>query len=223
MQKLCEFFGIERGVTALIGGGGKTSTMLALAEELRKSGSVIVCTSTHILRPERLPYRVRIEAPLKRGEVVSTGTPDGRKLTAPAQSFETLCALADYVLVEADGARQLPLKAHAPHEPVIPACANKVLAVVGIDGLCQPIGSVCHRPERYAALVHASTDTPVTAEMIRDVVMTYPRVDGVVINKADDAALLDAAKALAGLFSVPVAVTAWQSKDPILFYRRNEQ
>ena len=223
MQKLCEFFGIERGVTALIGGGGKTSTMLALAEELREKGSVIVCTSTHILRPERLPYRERIETPLPCGEVVTTGTPDGNKLTAPAQSFEALCTLADYVLVEADGSRQLPLKAHAPHEPVIPACANKVLAVVGIDGLGQPIRSVCHRPERYAALVHASTNTPVTTEWIRDVVMTYPRVDGVVINKADDEARLDAAKALAGLFSVPVAVTAWHAPNPIQLYRRNEQ
>jgi probable selenium-dependent hydroxylase accessory protein YqeC len=220
MQKLCEFFDIRPGVTALIGGGGKTSTMYALAEELREMGSVIVCTSTHILRPERLPYRVRIEAPLKRGEVVSTGTPDGRKLTAPAQSFETLCALADYVLVEADGSRQLPLKAHASHEPVIPSETTAVLVVIGIDGLGKPIKNVAHRPELFAGICGASVDDIVTEEMVHTVLSTYPRFDGVVINKADDERQLAKAESLAKQFSVPVAITAWQTEHPIKAYRR---
>lgn len=34
--------GVERGVTALIGGGGKTTLMCTLAEELRRRGTVVV-------------------------------------------------------------------------------------------------------------------------------------------------------------------------------------
>ena len=139
MQSLCSFFGIKKGVTALIGGGGKTSTMYYLAEELREKGSVIVCTSTHILRPPQIPYRPRLSEHLKPGDVVSTGTIDGVKLSAPEQPFSELVRLADYVLVEADGSRQLPLKAHAPHEPVIPPEANTVLVLIGVDGLGKPI------------------------------------------------------------------------------------
>ena len=221
MREFCAFFGIRKGVTALIGGGGKTSTLYALAEHLKTQGPVIVCTSTHILCPPQYPYRAHIDAPLAFGEVVSTGTFDGRKLSMPEQSFSELSALADYVLVEADGSRQLPLKAHAAHEPVIPEQANTVLVLIGIDGLHRPIQEVAHRPELYASICGCSVDTIVTPEMIAAVVSTYPRCDGVVINKADDEARIADALKLAALFSCPVAVTAWQTAHPIQAYRRN--
>ena len=221
MQTFCAFFGIGKGLTALIGGGGKTSTMYALADYLKTRGSVIVCTSTHILCPPQYPYAARIHTSLGTGQIISTGIRDGQKLTAPTQSFEELKSLADYVLVEADGSRQLPLKAHAPHEPVIPQHAEKVLALIGIDGLGKPICEAAHRPERYAALCHTDVDAIVTPGMIRTVLTTYPRVDGVVINKADNESRLQAAIALAELFPFPVAVTAWQTEHPIKAYRRN--
>ena len=44
---------IGRGVTALIGGGGKTTLMYTLAEELKGRGKVIICTSTKIRQPEQ--------------------------------------------------------------------------------------------------------------------------------------------------------------------------
>ena len=47
------------------------------------------------------------------------------KFSAPELTFRTLCALADYVIVEADGSKRLPLKAHAAHEPVIPPEVNQ--------------------------------------------------------------------------------------------------
>ena len=222
MQKLCDFFHIEHGITALIGGGGKTSTMYALAEELREKGSVIVCTSTHILRPQQYPFLPILSEKLSFGTVVSTGRIDGGKLTMPEQTFAELMQFADYVLVEADGSRQLPLKAHALHEPVIPEEANKVLVVIGIDGLDRPIEKAAHRPQLYAEIVHADVKDTVSPQMIRDVVRTYPRCDGIIINKADDDEQIAKAEALAELFSVPVAITAWHSGKPIKSFRRNE-
>ncbi len=221
MREFCSFFGIRKGITALIGGGGKTSTMYALADYLRMQGSVIVCTSTHIQKPPQYPYCPRIEKPLQSGEVYATGMLNGQKLSCPEQSFCELKELADYVIVEADGSRQLPLKAHASHEPVIPPEADRVLAIIGIDGLDRKISEAAHRPERYAAICGADPDAIVTAQMIHDVVSTYPRFDGIVINKADDADRIAKAEALAALFDVPVAITAWQTEHPIKCYRRN--
>ena len=222
MQKLYEFFDIKPGITALIGGGGKTSAIYTLAEELREKGSVIVCTSTHILCPPQYPFLHCIFEKLSFGEVISTGSIDGQKLSMPNQPFSELMQYADYVLVEADGSRQLPLKAHASHEPVIPKEADKVFVVIGIDGLEKPIREVAHRPELYASIVHASKNDIVTAEMIRDVVFTYPRCDGIVINKADEPESLEKALRLAALFDVPVAITALQTSDPIKSYRRRK-
>ena len=39
---------VGRGVTAIIGGGGKTTLMETLAGELSKKGKVIITTTTHI-------------------------------------------------------------------------------------------------------------------------------------------------------------------------------
>lgn len=220
VQRISDFFTIRPGITALIGGGGKTSTMYALAEELRENGSVIVCTSTHIVRPPQYPYLPRLLRPLNRGEIVSTGTMDGLKLSLPEQPFSDLIRFADYVLVEADGSRQLPLKAHASHEPVIPSETETVLTLIGIDGLGKPIREAAHRPTLYAELCGASVEDIVTEDMIRTVVSTYPRCDGVIINKADNEDRLSKAESLAKQFSVPVAITAWQTEHPIKAYRR---
>ena len=80
------------------------------------------------------------------------GGTEAGKLAAPSLPFPVLASLADYVLAEADGARGLPLKAHAPWEPVIPENASRVVLVLGLDGIGRPIREVCHRPERYAVL-----------------------------------------------------------------------
>ena len=43
----------ERGVFALIGGGGKTSSMYRLAQEYSGEGKTVLCTTTtHIMAPQ---------------------------------------------------------------------------------------------------------------------------------------------------------------------------
>ena len=46
MKRLCDLLVIVPGVTAIIGGGGKTTLMMTLAKELSERGRVIVTTST---------------------------------------------------------------------------------------------------------------------------------------------------------------------------------
>ena len=54
MEQLRELLGVGRGVTAVMGSGGKTSLLYQLAEELRPCGTVLLATTTHIMRPP--PY-----------------------------------------------------------------------------------------------------------------------------------------------------------------------
>lgn len=128
-----------KGITAVIGSGGKTTLLRILAEEL--SGTVILTTSTHILPFAGIPLLVtddieQVRRALALHRVICMGTPaaDG-KLTAPALPFSVLADAADYVIVEADGSKRLPLKAHASHEPVIPENTRKTVCVVGASGL----------------------------------------------------------------------------------------
>ena len=123
-MSLSRILGLKPGVSAVIGSGGKTTTLRVLGEE--QTGRVVLCTTTHIRPFEGLPLytgdsEAEVRALLERECLVCVGQrgPEG-KLVVPRLSIQSLAQMADYVLVEADGSRQLPIKAHAPHEPVIP-------------------------------------------------------------------------------------------------------
>ena len=202
---------VKKGVTAIIGSGGKTSLMLRLCREL--PGTVILCTSTHIFPAEGLPLVTgRVEAlPF---EKFCLGTPaENGKLTAPEQSFEDLAKRADYVLVEADGAKGLPLKAHLDYEPVIPTCANLVLQVVGLSGLGRPIGQVAHRPERFAELCGASLKEPAIPERIAKVLNTENLGDMYVLNQADDLEEQKWGRTLGALLKKPFILTCLKDEN----------
>jgi len=206
-KKLYELLEIRPGVTAIIGSGGKTSLMLQLCREL--PGRVIVCTSTRIYPPQDLPLAEHVSELLP-GEKCCVGTPaEQGKLAMPRQSFAELAALADYVLVEADGSKGLPLKAHLEHEPVIPGCANQTVQVLGLSGLGKPIREAAHRAERYAALCGKAVTEPVTAEMAAEVLLAENFHDRVVLNQSDAAD----GSALAALLSCPVICASLKNKS----------
>ena len=149
-------------LVALVGAGGKTSTLYALAKEGVEAGRrVVVTTTTHMMPHPGLPLTDHMEelpALLERHPAVTLGQflrPD--KLSEAGQPEECL-RWADLVLVEADGARLRPLKAPADHEPVIPHGAAAVIAAAGLDCLGRSIGGICHRPERVRALLGVGED-----------------------------------------------------------------
>ena len=202
-----------RGVIALVGGGGKTTLMLRLARELAQSGArVIVTTTTHIFPPEGIPqgnpanaeevaHALLLEPLLCLGKPAADG-----KLSAPDLSMNLLSRLADYVLVEADGAKRLPLKAPAAHEPVIPQEARMVVAVAGLDGAGKPIREAAFRPAMYAALCGKDERETVTE---RDIARVLAHEQGqrkgvpkgarfvVLLNKADDEPMREIARTVA--------------------------
>lgn len=201
---------IGRGVTALIGGGGKTTLMLTLARELSKKGSVIITTSTKIRPPKEYETlldpteeEVREKLAEKRVLCVASDGPDG-KLTAPKMGFEVLANLADYVIVEADGARMLPLKAHAPHEPALPENTQRTVMVVGVDGFGKRIADTCHRSELYAAVAGVDVESIVTPQIEASVLKKEGAFDRVYINKVENEEQFKTANELASLLDCSI-------------------
>ena len=95
----------EHAVISVVGAGGKTSLIFAWARELADAGkSVVITTTTHMYRPERMEEgNIRI--------VVSDDPERPDKVTAPtAEILDSLKETADVVLIEADGSRRMPLK-----------------------------------------------------------------------------------------------------------------
>ena len=215
--ELSRLLSVERGITALIGSGGKTTAMYLLAEELSRRGTVICTTSTHILVPSHLhtlvdPTPEDLSSALAENSVVCTGSAAAEgKLTTPTLSWAILATLADYVLVEADGAHRLPCKAHLPHEPVIPPETTQTILLVGASGLEKPIQEAAHRPEVFCRLSGRKPGDPITPAALAAVIKAEALGDKVLVNQADGPEEMTQAKMLADLLPVPVfAGSLWK-------------
>lgn len=219
-MKLEQALEIRRGITAVIGGGGKTTLLRALGEELAGAGhTVLLCTTTKIYP---FPGLVNLSAPseqelrrtLHSARLVAAGTPipGTDKRCALGLSMDRLAALADFVLVEADGSAGRPMKAHAPHEPVVPAQAGQTILVVGASGFGCPIAQAAHRPERYAELAGVSPYAFVSPETEAAVLRAEGLHDKIYINQVDTEERSSAARNLKKLLSCPVVAGALQQE-----------
>ncbi|WP_298034744.1 selenium cofactor biosynthesis protein YqeC [uncultured Dysosmobacter sp.] len=206
---LAELLEIRPGVTAVIGGGGKTTLLRTLGSELSSGHSVLLCTTTKIFPFPDLPC-ARTEAELEvlrrdhRLLCAGTPVPGTGKLTAPLSSMAKLADVFDYVLVEADGSAQRPIKAHALHEPVIPRETAQTILVVGASGFGQPIAQAAHRPERYAQIVGLPQEASVTPETEAAVLIAEALHDKIYVNQVEAEQDRRNAAALAGLLACPV-------------------
>ena len=197
-MELAPLLGIQKGVTAIIGSGGKTTLLRTLADEL--PGRVLLCTSTHFQGYADLPTVLdptesALQEALEKSRIVcAAGRSPIGKLVDCGIAYEVLASLADYVLVEADGSRQLPLKAHAAHEPVVPPCSRQVICVVGMSGLHRPVREAVHRPELFCPLAGCNPEDEVTAELVARGLLREGLADTVFLNQAEsDSVLQDAA------------------------------
>jgi len=173
MVSLRQGLGLDRkGVISLVGAGGKTSLMFRLARELSASGeTVLTTTTTKILRPatDQSQYLVISDSPveiLERAENIfqhsahvsaaaNILSPHDKLIGFPPEAIETLwdSNLFQWIIVEADGAARRPLKAPAPHEPVIPGCTHWVIGVLGLSVLGKPLDErTTFRPERVSSI-----------------------------------------------------------------------
>ena len=220
-MELAKLLDMHPGVTAVIGGGGKTTLLRTLGEELAEESRVLLCTTTKIFPFHDLPCAMTAEElnSLRRElRLMCAGTPvpGTEKLTAPPVPMAELAAWFDYVLVEADGSAQRPFKAHASHEPVIPAEASQVICVVGASGFGKPIREATHRPELYAQLAGVSVEDPVAPETEAAVLQAEGLHHRIYVNQVETRQDLAAAEALAALLDCPVLAGSLHRKEYVV-------
>lgn len=215
-------------IVSIVGGGGKTSALFALARAFaRLRLRVLVTTTTKIMDPwtrsaregrgfgelilNENPHGARegwsippedappepssgkvrgargaaetrisdaeghgegalLEAALRGAgkSVVFAGARRGEKLVGVEPALvERIAPLFDAVVVEADGAKGLPIKAPADHEPAIVPGSVLVVAIIGLDALGKPLDDrIAHRCERLAAVSGCAIGSPLGAEHV---------------------------------------------------------
>ncbi len=165
----------RRELVSIVGAGGKSTLLFALGRELGAAGARVILTTTTRVGDDQPAEPIcwsadpaTVEAALGMGNpvFVATGRIPG-KITGPSPAEVDLLfarTSADDVLVEADGAAGMAIKAPADHEPVIPRASTTVVVVASIAAVGRPISAVAHRPERVAALIGAHPDDLLTLE-----------------------------------------------------------
>ena len=145
---------------AILGGGGKTSLLDRLGVELATCFPRVLLTAlTRSARYSKhtvfflqdvvlakLPQLFSQNNPLY---IMSDIAGPAKLAGIAAADLKRLRGFANCTVFECDGARNLPLKAHLPHDPVVPDFATLTVILVGADavGTRLPDGRV-HRPDK---------------------------------------------------------------------------
>jgi probable selenium-dependent hydroxylase accessory protein YqeC len=180
--KLYLALGISSGdVVAFAGAGGKSSAIVATADELAQAGmTVLAAPTTKMLVKEAQkigPLVTSEDAAELRAKVQEALSGDTSTVVAgsgllsknrvggvdPAW-ISSLASLVDVVLIEADGARHRPIKGTADHEPALPDAATLVVPVANIAALGAPVDEEhVHRPELFSKLTGVGPGQSITA------------------------------------------------------------
>ena len=194
---------MENGqVISIVGGGGKTTTLFGLAEELKSLGKkVMISTTTAIFEPNSDQYDDYFLEDLgdfhpEEGTITIYGekVKKGKLREAVPEKIESIIEreLFDFILIEADGARGLPIKAPADHEPVIVKSTSKTIGVIGLDSLGEKIEDISHRPEILTEITKTRLTDLVDENLIVELVLsdkglfkTIEEGRVVLLNKAD--------------------------------------
>jgi probable selenium-dependent hydroxylase accessory protein YqeC len=155
-ESLLQCFDIDSTIrsVALVGAGGKSSLMYALAGEMvAHHEKVVTTTTTKIFPPksDESPWLILLEddpelisLPTHLSEwahvtVAQSLDHSSRKLQGVSADIIRRCLdVADRVLIEADGAAGRPIKAPERWEPAIPDFVDLVIPVIGLDSIGKP-------------------------------------------------------------------------------------
>lgn len=176
-------------VISIVGSGGKTTLMYCLARELAEQGKrVITTTTTKIFPPhpsesshliisdnERVLINRTRELFKKEKLVTLAKNFVGTKLEGlPHDMIDKIREQeSGYIILnEADGARQLSLKAPNETEPVIPSSTTWILPVVGLDGIGKRnTEEYVFRPDYFSRLTGIKEGSMITPESVSRVIL----------------------------------------------------
>ena len=172
-MKLYEVLGIDlnkASVISVVGGGGKTTTIIKLGEELKDRGKkVLITTSTAIFIPDESMYDNLFIKDIPKNFTPELGTityygeeiNDIKLRTLNLEFIEEIIDrdIFDYILIEADGSKGLPIKAPGLHEPVISKLTRLTIGLIGLDSLNTEINNInVHRSELFKKLIIEDKD-----------------------------------------------------------------
>lgn len=202
-------------VITVVGAGGKTSTIFELGNELSNlNKKTIITTTTHMKLDKDFllideDFNIEnLKKILQKNNLIKIGKKesDYKVKSLDEDTLKRCIDISDFLLIEGDGSKRLPLKAPKDNEPVIIQETDLVIGLIGFDSLDKKIEETCHRPELVSKLLHKNIKENIN---IFDLVEIIKNKNGlkknvnckykVIINKVDKLEYLDKCKKIAQL------------------------
>lgn len=215
MKTLTELFDIKKGdIVSIAGTGGKTSLLFKLGNELRKTSSVLITTSTKIYMPSKRDYdfMYTMEEYMNDKKMNHKGTTvisseyikeENKLIGIKDEDLEKVMEDFDVVLIEADGSKMLPLKAWKDYEPPILKSTTKSIGVFPVDMIGEKISrDKIYNYEDFIKLADGMSivDNEIVGKICSDKNGIFKNSRGnlyLYINRADDSKQLQKAFDLA--------------------------
>ena len=234
---------------AVVGAGGKTSTIWRLTESFTQN--VVITTTTHLGldQIEKANQKYFVTSIVDLEQIDWGNLPHMVSITGPAIDGHRLDGLSSEninflyersiehqfsILIEADGSRMLPLKAPALHEPVIPEWVDAVIVLAGMSALGKPLSSdAVFRPEVFGKLGRLKEGEVISVEGLKRV-LCHPKggLKGIpekakrilVLNQAEDVKMLFNIMRIANYCKnvydqVFITSIGYQHVEPVVFAR----
>jgi len=179
-MRLRDALGIEPGaVVAFVGAGGKTTTLARLARECAADGlRVLATTTTRVAAGELALFDCALTLDTLQDDLSAVSGQSwfvydhiaGEKAIGIAR--DQLARLIDVLrpditLIEADGARRLPLKFPKAHEPVIPPQTTLIVHLASLNAIGQPLDEDhVYNAADLAAALGVQPGARVTADLL---------------------------------------------------------
>ncbi|MGI9492901.1 MAG: selenium cofactor biosynthesis protein YqeC [Geminicoccaceae bacterium] len=211
----------RRGIVAVVGAGGKKSTLHRLIEAHRAIGTKrFAVTTTVKMAPAPASQNMQMLTG-DADEVLETVRADRASeasilIAAPSITANRLSGMPpdviqkihsegrfDVTLVKADGARMRWIKAPNDDEPLLPSGVTTILPIVSARVLGQPLSArIAYRPEKLAAVIDETMETQLTPRHLARLLVSdhgaLHRVGNArvvpVINMVDEPEMLDLAR-----------------------------
>ena len=185
-MNLSDYIGLEeKDVISFVGAGGKTTMMFKLAEELRRNNKVLVTTTTKIYRPSEDKYdfictnrkKLSKYMDMKESGIYILGlgvNKENKILGLSGKELEELAPHFDYILIEADGAKEKQLKGWKESEPVIYGKTTKTVGIIDIQSFGMVINeNNVHRSKIFCEITGAKEGDNVKLEHLLRLI-THP-------------------------------------------------
>ena len=183
-MNLSDYIELEtKDIISFVGAGGKTTMMFKLAEELRRNNKVLVTTTTKIYRPLEDRYdfictnkkKLSKYVGMKENGIYVLGlgvNKENKILGLSDKQLDELAAHFDYILIEADGAKEKQLKGSNEFEPVIYKKTTKTIGVLDIQAFGMVINEEkVHRSKIFCKITGADEGDTVKFEHLSKLVL----------------------------------------------------